>query len=53
MKSRQHNDQKKKHKKTNNDRQNITQKTEVGATQTPLKQGRTHVFRKGQQFLLH
>ena len=53
MKSRQHNDQKKKHEKTNNDRQNITQKTEIGATQAPLIQGRTHVLWKGEEFLLY
>ena len=38
-KDRQHNGQKKKEKKTNNDLQNITQKTKDRVTQTPLKTG--------------
>jgi hypothetical protein len=36
-KYRQHNGQKKKDKRTNNDRQNTTQETEDRATRTPLK----------------
>ena len=35
---RQYNDQKKKDKRTNNDSQNITQKTKDRTTRTPLKQ---------------
>ena len=35
----QHNDQKKKDKRTNNDLQNITQKTKDRVTPTPLKTG--------------
>ena len=38
-KDRQHNGQLKKEKKTNNDLQNITQKTKDRVTQTPLKTG--------------
>ena len=38
-KSRQHNGQKKKDKRTNNDLQNITQKNKERVTRTPLKQG--------------
>ena len=37
MKDRQHNDQKKKDKRTNNDLQNITQKSKDRAPQTPVK----------------
>ena len=40
-KDRQHNGQKKKYKRTNNDLQYITQKTKECATRTPLKP-RTH-----------
>jgi len=36
-KNRQHNGQKKKDKRTNNDLQNTTQKTKDRATRTPLK----------------
>ena len=36
LKDRPYNGQRKKDKKTNNDRQNTTQKTKDGATQTPL-----------------
>ena len=53
---RQHNDQKKNDKRTNNDLQNIAQKTTDRVTRIPLKTGggeRTQVFRKGKQFLLH
>ena len=52
-KDRQHNGQKNKDKRTNNDLWNITQKTKDRATQTPLKPGWTQVLWKGQQFLLH
>jgi hypothetical protein len=38
-KNRQHNDQKKTEKRTNNDLQNITQKTKDRVTRTPLKPG--------------
>jgi len=38
-KDKQHNGQKKKDKRTNNDLQNTTQKTKDWATQTPLKLG--------------
>jgi hypothetical protein len=38
-KDRQHNGQKKKYKRTNNDLQNITQKTTDSATRTQLKTG--------------
>jgi hypothetical protein len=38
-KDRQHNGQKKKDERTNNDLQNITQKTKDRVTQTPLKHG--------------
>ena len=38
-KDRQHNGQKKKDKRTNNDRQNITYKTKYLVTRTPLKNG--------------
>jgi hypothetical protein len=38
-KDRQHNDKNKKDKRTNNDLQNIRQKTKDGATPTPLKTG--------------
>ena len=38
-KDRQHNGQKQKDKRTNNDPQNITHKTEDRATRTPLKTG--------------
>jgi len=38
-KDKQHNGQKKKDKKTNNDLQNITHKTKDQVTQTPLKTG--------------
>jgi len=38
-KDRQHNDQKKKDKRTNNDLQNITNKTKDRVTRTPLKPG--------------
>ena len=37
MKDRQHNAEKKKDKRTNNDLQNITLKTKGRVTQTPLK----------------
>jgi 4-diphosphocytidyl-2C-methyl-D-erythritol kinase len=36
---RQHNDQKKQDKRTNNDLQNITHKTKDRVTRTPLKTG--------------
>jgi hypothetical protein len=36
-KTRQHNGKKKKHKRTNNDLQNTTQKTKDRVTRTPLK----------------
>ena len=39
-KDRQHNDQKKKYKGTNNDLQSTTQKTRDRTTRTPLKSGR-------------
>jgi hypothetical protein len=39
LKDRQHNDQKKKDKRTNNDLQNITHKTKDRVTRTPLKPG--------------
>ena len=38
-KDRQHNNQKKKDKRTNNDLRNTTQKTKDRATRTPLKTG--------------
>ena len=38
-KDRQHNGQKKKNKRTNNDLQNTTQKTKDRVTRTPLKTG--------------
>ena len=38
-KTRQHNDQKKKDKRTNNDLQNITHKAKDRVTRTPLKTG--------------
>jgi len=38
-KDRQHNGQKKKYKRTNNDIQNITNKTKDRVTRTPLKTG--------------
>ena len=38
-KGRQHNDQKKKDKRTNNDLQNIAHKTKDRVTRTPLKTG--------------
>jgi hypothetical protein len=38
-KNRQHNGQKKKYKRTNNDRQTITHKTKDRVTRTPLKTG--------------
>jgi hypothetical protein len=49
--NRQHNGQKKKYKRTNNDLQNIkhTYKTIDRVTRTPLKTA----LRKGKQFLLH
>jgi len=51
---RQHNGQKKKDKKTNNNLQNTEQKTKDRATRTPLKTSElTQVLRKGMQFLLH
>jgi hypothetical protein len=37
-------------KRTNNDHQNITHKSKDRVTQTP---GRTHVLRKGNQFIIH
>jgi len=42
-KDRQCNGQKKKYKRTNNDQQNITQKTEDQATGTPLKNPKNRV----------
>ena len=39
LKDRQHNGQKKKDKRTNNDLQNITHKTKDRVTRTPLKSG--------------
>jgi len=39
---RQHNDQKKNDKKTNNDLQNIIHKTKDRVTRTPLKTGSEH-----------
>ena len=44
-KDRQHNGQRKRHKRTNNDLQNITHKTKDRINRTPL--------RKGKQFLFH
>jgi hypothetical protein len=38
-KNRKHNDQKKRDKKTNNDQQNITQKTKDRVTRNPVKTG--------------
>jgi hypothetical protein len=38
-KDRQHNDQKKKYKRTNNDLQNTTQKSKDRVTRTPVKTG--------------
>jgi hypothetical protein len=53
-KNRQHNDQKKKYKRTNNDLQNITYKTKDRVTRTPTKNQRwIQVLRKGKQFLRH
>ena len=52
-KDKQHNDQQKKNQRTNNDLQNITQKTKYQATRTLLKQLWTQMLWKGQQFLLH
>ena len=46
-KNRQHNDQKKKEKRTNNDLQNITQKTKDRATRTPQITGSELRFSKG------
>jgi hypothetical protein len=42
QKYRQHNSQKKKDKKTNNDLQNTTHKTKERVTRTPLKTGDEH-----------
>jgi len=39
MKNRQHNDKKKKDKRTNNDLQNITHKTKDRVTRIPLRTG--------------
>jgi len=51
---RQYNGQRKKNKKTNNDLQNITQKTKDWATRSPQKtRGWTRVLWKSKQFLLH
>ena len=47
-KDRQHNGQKKKDKRTNNDLQNTTQKIKDWITRTSLK---TQVLRKGKQFI--
>ena len=53
-KNRKHNDEKKRDKKTNNDQQNITQKTKDRVTRNPVKTwGWTRVLRKGKQVLLH
>ena len=49
-KDRQYNDQRRKHKRTGNDLQNITQKTKDRAIQTQLQTGGSA---KGKQFLLH
>jgi len=50
----QQNGKKKNDKRKNNDLQNSKQKTKHRATRTPTKKpGRTHVLRKGKQFLLH
>jgi len=53
LKVRQHNGQKKTDKRTNNDLQNITQKTTDLAPRIPLKPDVNSVLRKGEQFLLH
>jgi hypothetical protein len=53
LKSRQHNGQKKKNERTNNDLQNIIQKTKDRATRNPLKMSWNQVLRMGKQFLLH
>jgi len=42
-KDRQHNHQKKKYKRTNNDLQNTTQKTKDQAMRTSLKTGRENI----------
>ena len=47
----QHNDHKKKDKRTNNDLQNIAQKANDRATRTPLQI--RDELRKGKQFLLY
>jgi hypothetical protein len=52
-KDRHHNGQKKKDKRTNNDLQNTTHKTNVRLTRTALKPGLTQVLRKSEHFLLH
>jgi hypothetical protein len=49
----QHNYQKKKKKRTNNDLHNITHKTKDRETQTPLKQGVNSGATEGKQFLFH
>jgi hypothetical protein len=51
-KNRQHNGQKKKYKRTNNDQQNIHIKLKSNTNPTKY-QGWTHVLQKGKQFLLH
>ena len=43
LKDRPYNGQRKKDKKTNNDRQNTTQKTKDGATQTPTSGMLLHI----------
>ena len=50
-KNRQHNGQKKKDKRKNNDIQNITHKTKDRLTRTPLNT--EGALRKVKQFLLH
>jgi len=53
MKDRQHNEQKDKDKRTNNNLQNTTHKTTDRAQRTPLKPGESKVHLKCMQFLLH
>jgi hypothetical protein len=51
--TRQHNGQEKKDKRTNNDLQNMTNKTKDRVTRTPLKPGVNSGTRKGKRSLLH
>ena len=52
-KNRQHNGQKKKYKRTNNDLLNIHIKLRSSNTNLTKNRGWTQVLRKGKQFLVH